>query len=101
MHPDEHPLGVADQQTPQSWPGGAAHTATSTPDDNHPVPSSSGFVWEPTRRREDLPPANWPQKLAEATPTNSDLLRWAASPANQPPQHWWNDATDPFAADSD
>ena len=62
--------------------------------DAHSPTSSAGFSWYPTRRMEpDCGPIA--EQLAGATPTNAVLLRWAASPTNQPPQSWWDDDDDP------
>ena len=58
--------------------------------------TSSGFSWRP---RVTLYPAysrSIVEQLAEATPRNTELLKWAARPENQPPQSWWDDTTDPF-----
>lgn len=100
MNPDEHPLGVADRQMPRSLVERDRQPYAS-PTPTQLSRSSAGFTWEPARRREDITPANWPRRLAEATPASSVLLRWAASPTNQPPQAWWDDTTDPFTADAD
>lgn len=37
-------------------------------------------------------------ELAEATPANPVLLEWART-AEQLPQSWWDDETDPFTCD--
>ena len=100
MNSCKHALGVADKQLPRSWVG-QGHQADATQAPRQATPSSAGFTWEPTCRREDTTPANWPRKLAEATPASTTLLRWAASPTSQPPQAWWEDTTDPFAIDAD
>ncbi len=39
--------------------------------------------------------------LASSTPSNQDLLDWAAKPENQPPESWWNDTTNPFVPQGD
>lgn len=36
------------------------------------------------------------EDIAEITPPNSELLKWAARPENQPPQEWFDSDDDPF-----
>lgn len=100
MNPNEHPLGVADRQMPR-FLAEQEHQPDAPLTPSQRTRSPAGFMWEPARRREDIAPANWPRRLAEATPASSVLLRWAASPTNQPPRTWWDDTTDPFTADAD
>lgn len=60
----------------------------------------SGFSWKPQQTRyEDA--SSIDVQLAEATPENSELLKWAARPANQPPQQWWDEMEDPFQPPDD
>lgn len=54
------------------------------------VTMSSGQTWRPTQARyEDGQPTE--EELAEATPDNDTLLKWAARPENRPPQSWFDE----------
>ena len=62
--------------------------------------TGSGFSWKPRQiRYEDA--SSIDVQLAEATPDISELLKWAAQPANQPPQQWWDEMEDPFQPPDD
>ncbi len=66
-----------------------------------PIPSSSGFTWEPTRISSDSDAHSCADRLAEATPSNDELRTWAGRPENQPPQSWWEEKSDPFEAEDE
>jgi hypothetical protein len=57
---------------------------------------SSGFAWVPVEVHYSRSVDSPSHTLAKATPENVTLLRWAGHSENQPPQSWWDDASDPF-----
>jgi len=66
-----------------------AHTDTVSND-------SPGVVWDYTTRTYGVPQIPVDLQLANATPENPVLVRWASEDRNQPPEEWWDDTTDPF-----
>lgn len=61
-----------------------------------PCTASSGFAWIPKQILYTNGAAWTPDEMVSATPDNAELLEWAFRPANQPPQSWWDDDSDPF-----
>lgn len=78
-----------DPDTIRQWrsSGGEGHART----------ESSGITWRPTCVVMTWPPGEPDRLVRDLTPTNEQLLRWAARPKNQPPQSWWDETDDPFA----
>lgn len=63
-----------------------------------PANTSDGFEWHPSDVRSDAV-FDVDERVAQSTPENVTLLDWAARRTSQPPQQWWDDETDPFAAE--
>ncbi len=62
---------------------------------------SSGHTWVPTEIIQDRINRPLDQALAEATPANAVLIRWARDSKNQPDQSWWDETADPFEPERD
>lgn len=60
--------------------------------------SASGQTWQAVEIRSEYDPATLEAAISQATPSNVELLAWARRPQHAPPQAWWDDTTDPFAA---
>lgn len=62
----------------------------------------AGKRWQPTAMLSMLvAQESLTESISETTPSNSVLLAASVSDAHQPPQAWWDEDNDPFAADNE
>jgi len=78
------------------WPGSDMLESSESDSGETASSGGSGFVWIPTREFSELQAIPPSKQLAESTPVNAELRKWAARPTNTPPPSWWEDTTDPF-----
>jgi hypothetical protein len=82
----------AESSHAMTWTGVSARITTSGT-------QGSGSAWRPTVHL-TIPPSVDAAQVALASPQNSQLIHWAGTPSSQPPQQWFDDDSDPFAADA-
>ena len=63
-------------------------------DDASVTYSVDSYYWKATTIVYENPVTG--EDIAEITPANSELLKWAARPENQPLQKWFDSDDDPF-----
>jgi|GEM_PF-5155755 len=66
-----------------------------------PLTKGSGFTWKPRGIIRSWAPGDLERQIAEASPTNADLLDRASRQQNRPPQRWWDEASDPLSPQSE
>lgn len=88
----QHAVAQPVRPEPRTPLGGAVRSVRSEQ-------TGSGFEWKAQSRSNECVGHYNRESLAEATPENGDLIRWANRPENAPATEWWDSDDDPFSAD--